>query len=84
MDEIIDQLGGPASVAEMTGRRGRIVRHRSSDVPQYELRSADVDNTNVIDSLNVQEVCNYFITHIKKWIWKISGLVDFRFSQIQI
>ena len=50
---MIDQLGGPANVAEMTGRRGRIVRQNLSAEPRYEAR--ETDNSNV-DSLNIQEV----------------------------
>ena len=57
LDDIIDQLGGTSAVAEMTGRRGRMVR--SSGQVQYELRSAD--NTDVgIESLNVKEVCAFY------------------------
>jgi hypothetical protein len=54
LDEIIDQLGGPDAIAEMTGRRARIVRRNPQDRPQYELR--DSENTGGIDSLNVREV----------------------------
>ena len=55
LDEIIDKLGGPGCVSEMTGRRGRIVRRSQTDKPQYEQRSADVDAYGGLDSLNVQE-----------------------------
>ncbi|KAK3094762.1 hypothetical protein FSP39_005887 [Pinctada imbricata] len=55
LDEIIDQLGGPECVAEMTGRRGRIVRRSQTDSPQYELRAANADAYGGIESLNVQE-----------------------------
>lgn len=62
LDEIIDKLGGPGCVSEMTGRRGRIVRRSQTDKPQYEQRSADVDAYGAIDSLNVQEVRKDFIS----------------------
>ncbi|XP_064639306.1 uncharacterized protein LOC135494911 [Lineus longissimus] len=53
LDEIIDLLGGPDAVAEMTGRRARIVRRSPQDRPQYELR--DSESSGGIDSLNVRE-----------------------------
>lgn len=56
LDEIIDKLGGPAMVAEMTGRRGRIARPSPNEAPRYETRTADNDAYGAIDSLNVQEV----------------------------
>ena len=34
LDELIDQLGGPRRVAEMTGRRGRIVRVSGNKIDQ--------------------------------------------------
>ncbi|XP_071480691.1 protein strawberry notch homolog 1-like [Diadema antillarum] len=37
LDELIDELGGPDSVAEMTGRKGRVVSHDNG--VQYESRS---------------------------------------------
>ncbi|XP_063968793.1 protein strawberry notch homolog 1-like [Lytechinus pictus] len=37
LDELIDQLGGPDNVAEMTGRKGRVVSHDNG--VQYESRS---------------------------------------------
>ena len=63
LDEIIDKLGGPGCVSEMTGRRGRIVRRSQTDKPQYEQRSADVDAYGGLDSLNVQEVKNDIISY---------------------
>lgn len=49
---IIDKLGGPAAVAEMTGRRARIVRGTAGQA-QYEVRQS----TCIFDqSLNVREV----------------------------
>ncbi|XP_069103404.1 protein strawberry notch homolog 1-like isoform X2 [Argopecten irradians] len=55
LDEMIDQLGGTEAVAEMTGRRGRIVRRSIKDQPHYELRTQDVDSYGGIESLNVTE-----------------------------
>ena len=55
LDDIIDKLGGPCNVAEMTGRRGRMVRHTPNDVPRYQQRDGDGSNSEV-DTLNVREV----------------------------
>jgi len=38
LDELIDGLGGPERVAEMTGRRGRVVSLSDGSI-QYQLRS---------------------------------------------
>ena len=54
LDDIIDRLGGPNCVAEMTGRRGRIVRRSPHSQPQYELR--DKNSPGGLDSINVKEV----------------------------
>ncbi|CAF4136663.1 unnamed protein product [Rotaria sp. Silwood2] len=51
LDELIDQLGGPSQVAEMTGRKGRIVQHADGQIG-YESRSeADVP----LEILNISE-----------------------------
>ena len=51
LDELIDGLGGPDNVAEMTGRRGRVVSTPSGGV-QYQLRSeSDVS----MEVLNIKE-----------------------------
>ncbi|VDN25874.1 unnamed protein product, partial [Cylicostephanus goldi] len=42
LDLLIDQLGGPEYVAEMTGRKGRIVTREDGEV-EYELRHAGAD-----------------------------------------
>lgn len=55
LDEIIDKLGGPHCVAEMTGRKGRIIRHSPEETPRYELRTANAESYGGIESLNVQE-----------------------------
>ena len=52
LDDVIDQLGGPSIVAEMTGRSGRIVRLHSNSPPQYQNRFSSLGNA---ESLNVYE-----------------------------
>eukprot|EP00731_Ephydatia_muelleri_P023466 Em0015g1049a len=51
LDELIDELGGPSHVAEMTGRRGRVVSQSNGSI-HYQLRSeSDVS----LEMLNVAE-----------------------------
>lgn len=57
LDEIIDKLGGPTCVAEMTGRRGRIVRLNNESKPRYQARESD---SRSVDSLNIQEVWSIY------------------------
>ena len=52
LDDLIDQLGGVDCVAEMTGRKGRIVRQQDSKL-KYELRDSDGE---ALESLNNTEV----------------------------
>ncbi|GMS88138.1 hypothetical protein PENTCL1PPCAC_10313, partial [Pristionchus entomophagus] len=42
LDQLIDDLGGPEFVAEMTGRKGRIVQREDGEV-EYELRHTGAD-----------------------------------------
>uniref|UniRef100_A0A914Y3P1 Uncharacterized protein n=1 Tax=Panagrolaimus superbus TaxID=310955 RepID=A0A914Y3P1_9BILA len=57
LDALIDQLGGPECVAEMTGRRGRVVRD-AEGVTSYKRRN-DGENVN-LDLINIQEK-DYFM-----------------------
>lgn len=51
LDQLIDELGGPDNVAEMTGRKGRVVSNEDGSI-QYESRSeADVP----LETLNLTE-----------------------------
>jgi len=52
LDALIDQLGGPEKVAEMTGRRGRVVRLPDGSTG-YQRRN-DGENIN-LDLINIQE-----------------------------
>lgn len=52
LDGLIEQLGGVECVAEMTGRRGRVVRVGGRRV-QYELRDS---GGTALESLNNREV----------------------------
>ncbi|KAG8454621.1 hypothetical protein GDO86_001007 [Hymenochirus boettgeri] len=51
LDELIDQFGGPENVAEMTGRKGRVVR-RSNGTVGYESRA---EQNLSIDNVNLRE-----------------------------
>ncbi|GAB4817714.1 hypothetical protein N2152v2_004760 [Parachlorella kessleri] len=52
LDQLIDELGGPKQVAEMTGRKARVARDARGR-PAYELR-AKPDSSDM-DSLNIKE-----------------------------
>ena len=59
LDELIDQLGGPDCVAEMTGRKGRVVREGGKgDRVHYELRDSGYST---LESLNNREVTQMFL-----------------------
>lgn len=51
LDELIDELGGPENVAEMTGRKGRVVSNEEGQV-QYEART---ENDVSLEMLNLVE-----------------------------
>ncbi|XP_054281484.1 protein strawberry notch isoform X2 [Macrosteles quadrilineatus] len=51
LDQLIDELGGPENVAEMTGRKGRVVQTEDGGI-QYESRS-EVDCP--LETLNLTE-----------------------------
>jgi hypothetical protein len=52
LDELIDKLGGKHAVAEMTGRKARIVRNNNNR-PVYEARAKP--DSSEMDSLNIKE-----------------------------
>ncbi|KAK0409136.1 hypothetical protein QR680_004360 [Steinernema hermaphroditum] len=52
LDHLIDELGGPQFVAELTGRKGRVVTKPDGEVC-YELRSANVDVA--LEKMNLEE-----------------------------
>ncbi|XP_057655620.1 protein strawberry notch-like isoform X10 [Diorhabda carinulata] len=51
LDQLIDELGGPENVAEMTGRKGRVVSTEDGGI-QYESRS---ENDVPLETLNLTE-----------------------------
>ncbi|KAL4533952.1 hypothetical protein Ndes2526B_g07167 [Nannochloris sp. 'desiccata'] len=53
LDELIDKLGGKHAVAEMTGRKARIVRAANNNRPVYEARASP--DSSEMDSLNIKE-----------------------------
>lgn len=62
LDQLIDELGGPENVAEMTGRKGRVVQSDDGQV-MYESRSeADVP----LEILNIRgELCNPCVPFVR-------------------
>ncbi|CAG9464449.1 unnamed protein product [Pedinophyceae sp. YPF-701] len=56
LDDLIDQLGGPEQVAEMTGRKARLVRSEDGKSVKYEARNATgATGGTSLDMLNIQE-----------------------------
>ncbi|KFM25511.1 Strawberry notch-like protein 1 [Auxenochlorella protothecoides] len=56
LDVLIDELGGPEKVAEMTGRKGRLVRSKSSRTVTYEARNASgVEKGATLEMINIHE-----------------------------
>ena len=53
LDQLIDELGGPTNVSEMTGRKGRVVQDDKSGEVRYESRSVGNDAT--LETLNLHE-----------------------------
>ena len=54
LDQLIDELGGPERVSEMTGRKGRVVQDDVSGEVRYESRS--VGNSDAtLETLNLHE-----------------------------
>lgn len=51
LDQLIDELGGPENVAEMTGRKGRVVQTEDGQI-QYESRS---EQDIPLETLNLTE-----------------------------
>ena len=46
LDQLIDELGGPTNVSEMTGRKGRVVMDEVSGDVRYESRSDYINEIN--------------------------------------
>lgn len=52
LDQLIDEMGGPEYVAEMTGRRGHMVTNESGDV-MYQRRNANAEVS--LELINMEE-----------------------------
>ena len=50
LDQLIDELGGPENVAEMTGRKGRVVQSDNGQIT-YESRS---EHDVPLETLNIK------------------------------
>lgn len=57
LDHLIDELGGPSNVAEMTGRKGRVVQFEDGTV-QYESRSEQDANLEILNVMEKQRFMN--------------------------
>lgn len=57
LDQLIDELGGPSNVAEMTGRKGRVVQFEDGTV-QYESRSEQDVNLEILNVMEKQRFMN--------------------------
>ncbi|BDA46474.1 Protein strawberry notch homolog 1 [Coccomyxa sp. Obi] len=57
LDQLIDMLGGPAAVAEMTGRKGRLVRRKTGEAGvKWEARNASgVAAGSSLEMINIHE-----------------------------
>lgn len=55
LDVLIDELGGPDKVAEMTGRRGRMVRNENDGRIRWEPRNASGADGSSLEAINVAE-----------------------------
>lgn len=57
LDDLIDRLGGPNIVAEMTGRKGRLVRSAEGGTVRYEPRNASgvVAGSATLEVINIHE-----------------------------
>uniref|UniRef100_A0A915DG43 Strawberry notch n=1 Tax=Ditylenchus dipsaci TaxID=166011 RepID=A0A915DG43_9BILA len=53
LDQLINHLGGPTYVAEMTGRRGRVITREDTGEVQYELRNTNSDAP--VECMNLEE-----------------------------
>ena len=51
LDQLIDELGGPENVAEMTGRKGRVVQNGNGQVQYVSRSEADIP----LETLNIVE-----------------------------
>lgn len=72
LDQLIDELGGPENVAEMTGRKGRVVQTEDGAI-QYESRS-EVDVP--LETLNLTEKQRYLlvINYINQGVYYLKKL----------
>ena len=53
LDELIDRLGGPDRVAEMTGRTARIVRRGNELVYEHRARGVHATAGGDLESVNI-------------------------------